>query len=100
MAGERRAREGTSGIPAAELVRLLEARHGIEAEETSESGCVVARGGGRTVTVALVSGRWCRAHTSYDGRRALAPLYPAGREASVARSIAAELIEARARAVE
>lgn len=82
--------------PVAELVRLLEARHGLNAEEAPEPGRVVVRCGGRSVTVALVDGRWFRRHTAHDGRSTLSPLHPAGREFSVAHSIAAELIEARA----
>ncbi|WP_047871787.1 hypothetical protein [Nocardiopsis sp. RV163] len=76
-------------------MRRLEAGHGLKAEEVPESGHVVARLGGRSVTVALVDGRWFRRHTAQDGRSALSPLHHAGREFSVAHSVAAELTEAR-----
>ncbi|NKY99630.1 hypothetical protein [Nocardiopsis alborubida] len=82
--------------PAAELVRLLEARHRLNAEEAPEPGQVVARLGNRSVAVALIDGQWFRRHTAQDGRNALSPLHPAGHEFSVAHSVAVELIEARA----
>ncbi|WP_444961717.1 hypothetical protein [Nocardiopsis sp. M1B1] len=77
-------------------MRLLEARHGLKAGEAPESGRVVAQLGDRSVTVALVDGRWFRQHAAHDGRSALSRLHPVGHEFSVAHSVAAELIEARA----
>ena len=89
-------RDAQPRTPASDLVRLLQARHGITAGRGPEPGRVVARDGSRTVTVALVGGRWFRQHTSRDGRRALSPLASVGGEWLVAREVAAELIEARA----
>lgn len=82
--------------PVADLMGLLEARHGLKAEEVPEPGRVVARSGACSVTVALVNGLWFRQHAAHDGRSALSPLHPTGHEFSVAHSIAAEFIEARA----
>ncbi|WP_150241589.1 hypothetical protein [Nocardiopsis quinghaiensis] len=82
--------------PAADLVGLLETRHGLKVEEGSEAGRVVTRCGNQSVTVALVGGQWFWEHTECNGRRALSPLAPVEREWSVARAVAVELIEARA----
>ncbi|MBQ1081566.1 hypothetical protein [Nocardiopsis sp. B62] len=76
--------------PAADLVDFLRTAHAVHAQDGPEPGRVVARQGGRAVSVVLVGRQWFRSVPRGRGTDLL-PLHWRGMEWSVVRVVAKEL---------